>query len=61
MTNIKLLLSRIGMAAAMLRDNPGFFQASLTDPWQATQETILYMCGLVRSAASKPTSPSVRV
>jgi len=42
------------MAAAMLRENPGFFQASLSDPWQATQETILYMCGLVRASASDP-------
>jgi hypothetical protein len=38
----------------MLRENPGFFQASLSDPWQATHETILYMCGLVRDSASDP-------
>ena len=38
----------------MLRSNPGFFQASLTDPWEATHETILYMCGLVRASQSDP-------
>jgi hypothetical protein len=38
----------------MLRSNPGFFQASLTDPWQATHETILYMCGLIRDCQQDP-------
>jgi hypothetical protein len=38
----------------MLRENPGFFQASLSDPFEATRETILYMCGLVRESASDP-------
>ena len=38
----------------MLRENPGFFQASLSDPWQATHETILYICGLIRDSASDP-------
>ena len=41
----------------MLRQNPGFYQASLTDPWEATHETILYMCGLVRDSAKDPVIP----
>ena len=38
----------------MLRENPGFVQASLSDPFEATRDTILYMCGLVRESASDP-------
>jgi hypothetical protein len=41
----------------MLRQNPGFYQASLTDPWEATHETILYMCGLVRDSEKDPVIP----
>ena len=43
-----------GLAASMLRENPGFFQASLSNPFEATRETILYMCGLVRESGSDP-------
>ena len=43
-----------GLAAAMLRENPGFRQASLSDPFEATRETILYMCELVRGSVSDP-------
>ena len=46
-----------GLAAAMLRQNPGFFQASLTDHWEATHQTILYMCALVRASLPDPVVP----
>jgi len=38
----------------MLRENPGFFQASLSDPFQATAETVQYMCGLVQNSLADP-------
>ena len=34
-------------ASRMLAQNPGFFQASITDSFQATAETIRYMCRLI--------------
>lgn len=43
-----------GMAAAMLQENPGFVQASLSDPFEATRQTILYMCDLVKRSIEDP-------
>ena len=38
----------------MLRENPGFVQASLSDPFEATRQTILYMCGLAHNSQQDP-------
>jgi hypothetical protein len=34
----------------MLRSNPGFFQASLSDPWDATHQTVQYMARLIHDS-----------
>jgi len=41
-------------AAAYLRQNPGFEQASTTDPFEATAQTVRYMCRLVSHSLSDP-------
>jgi len=41
-------------AAQMLRANPGFFQASLSDPFEATHQTVQYMVGLIGESLKDP-------
>jgi hypothetical protein len=43
-----------GMAAAFLRSHPNVEQTSLTDPYQATAQTVRYMGRLVQHSLSDP-------